>query len=64
MFIAVMLSYNKSPDELLCSRSQCYCRVILDVQELEKMAADLTEQKKNIEDAAKILREEKDTTET
>jgi len=38
--------------------------VILDIQELEKMATDLTEQKKNIEDAAKVLREEKDTTET
>lgn len=27
------------------------------------MAAELTEQKKNVEDAAKVLREEKDTTE-
>ena len=32
-------------------------------QELEKMAAELTEQKKNVEDAAKNLRDEKDTTE-
>ena len=34
------------------------------VQELEKMASDLSDQKKSIEDAAKVLREEKDTTET
>ena len=45
----------------------CVCVLvhnICGVQELEKMASDLSEQKKSIEDAAKVLREEKDTTET
>lgn len=48
----------------LLSLSLFYYMCVYGVQELEKMASDLSEQKKSIEDAAKVLREEKDTTET